>query len=181
MQPAKYRYYIDDVEVFPHTKDLVKEFRRENDKQYFSVSITGDIVLWNADAKKVFTANLDKEFKFVITKDGAAYHTARFTKSDCDMDFSVCSCKIKLTTDDVYSILEAKAENEYDLMKLNINKQNLRMLKHPAIQVYVPGENSIGCIKPLTTYWETEVVEATENTDLLKNKYHLQKLQTLKT
>ena len=62
MQPAKYRYYIDDVEVFPHTKDLVKEFRRENDKQYFSVSITGDIVLWNADAKKIFTAYLDKEF-----------------------------------------------------------------------------------------------------------------------
>lgn len=180
MQPAKYRYYIDDVEVFPHTKDLVKEFRRENDEQYFSVSITGDIVLWNADAKKIFTANLDKEFKFVITKDGATYYTARFTKSDCDMDFSTCNCKIKLTTDDAYSLLEAKAENEYDLMKLSIDRQNLKMTKHPAIQVYVPGENSIGCIKPLTTYWETEVVEATENTDLLKNKYHFAEASNFK-
>lgn len=180
MQPAKYRYYLDDVEVFPHTKDLTKEFSRENDKQYFSVSISGDIVLWNADAKRIFTANLDKEFKFVITKDGVAYYTARFTKSDCDMDFSTCNCKIKLTTDDAYSLLEAKAENEYDLMKLSIDRQNLKMTKHPAIQVYVPGENSIGCIKPLTTYWETEVVEATENTDLLKNKYHFAEASNFK-
>lgn len=167
MQPAKYRFYLNDTEVFPVYKNLTKKLTKDTDNLFFRTSIEGDIYLYGIE--------LDINTKYVLTiqvyinGEWKEYCKSTFSKTDCEINYDKGYNKIKLSELDEYTDVLNNQENTYNLLDLPIATKSVRIDKRPMLQIYIPGVDTVGCF--LSNIWFEQECTAVDSENELINTY----------
>lgn len=174
MQPIKYRFYINDAEIFPVYKKLTKKLTKDSGNLFFRTKIEGDIYLYNI--------NLDINTKYIlvikeyINGEWKEYSRNSFSKTDCEINYDKGYVKIKLSELDDYTDILNKQENTYNILDLPIATQSISIDKRPMFQVYIPGSSTVGCF--LSSVWFEQECEIVNDENALIDKYKFGKSTT---
>lgn len=161
----------------PHYKELSKKFSKENNQQFFRVSLEGKISIFKDNYSFVKNSSLNDQLGFFIQRldldenEWYEFYKGQFNKTDCILDYERKKCELKLTHLDSYSNIMDKYENTYDLIKLKPEITKINMYKRMLLQVYIKGADSITNFFG-GTYWEDDVIEAIDSDDDLVKKYY---------
>lgn len=183
MQKPKYKFTIDDIQVYPHYKELTKKLAPESGQKFFRTTLEGKLTLYGSDFLYVFESGIETEHVFKIFRIDAVgneslYFTGYFNKTDCKFDKDRRECELKLSSKDQYTELLNNYDKTYDLVKLKTALSRLNITKRPLVQVYIRGSNTISNFIG-GTYWESDVSTSVDDDDQLKNKYYFSYIRTL--
>lgn len=163
-------------QAFPVYKDdLAIDFAQESGQQFFRRKLNGKITFQNSDYTRIHNAAFDAEFcvEILISYNGgqtwASYWVGAFWKTDCEFNDDNETVVVSPTVKDAYVALLAGMDKEYNLIDLKPAINKIRYDKRPMIQVYVPGQTTIGCF--LSGMWWEQECEAITDVDALKNTY----------
>lgn len=172
-----YKFELNSRQTFPVYKDdLEKEFEQEQNQQFFRGKLTGKLIFTGPDYAWIVAQVFD--FQFLLTiyisydrgNTWSEYWNGTFWKTDCEFDDDSESVTVTPTVHDQYNDVLAGLEKEYNLIDLLPEIVQVRADKRPMIQVYVPGQTSIGCF--LSGMWWEEECTAIDNESDLVNKYY---------
>lgn len=180
MKPIQYKFIIQaDGEsrvVTPAYKsDLSLEYELESGQQFFRKKFSGKLAFIRDDYDYLNEKDFNTEFVLLLqeSKDGgktwSEYYRGKFMKTDCTWNDDNKKCEVNPNVYDEYNDVVAGLDKEYNLIKLSPEIKRLTIKKRPLIQVYLPGESVISCFLG-GTYWEQDVIEATEDEEYLVNK-----------
>ena len=160
------------LRAYPIYSDLAKDFEQESGQQFFREKLSGKLKFESADYARIVAAAFDAQFglKIYISYNAGQtwtqYWNGEFWKTDCEFDVDAQTVTVTPTVKDAYTDVLAGLENEYNLLDLAPEIVPLSLDKRPILQIYRPGNTSIGQILfGSNTYWETEC-EAFDGTDL---------------
>lgn len=182
MKPIQYRFIIqygensEQREVHPAYKnDLSKEYELESNQQFFRQKLSGKLAFIRDDYDFLNQQDFNTEFILLLqeSKDGGKtwndFYRGKFMKTDCTWNDDDKKCEVNPNVYDEYNDVIAGLDKEYNLIKLSPEIKRLTIKKRPLIQVYLPGESVISCFLG-GTYWEQDVIEATDDEEYLVNK-----------
>lgn len=170
----KYKYidFIYNIQAInPVYKSLTKRYGKESGQEFFRETLEGNITLQGDDFLKVYNAELNTSFAFLMYKDTTLYFRDFFTKVSCTFDYEKRTCKPKLLKRDQYAPIMDKYDTVYDLYKLRVPTATVGLLKRPAIQIYVAGSQKVTTTLD-GVFWEGEVTEELSDAKELDTKYH---------
>lgn len=154
--------YKDDVEI---------SFEQESNQEFFRRKLTGKLVFIRGDYQRIVGASFDAEFGLSISisydagQTWTAYWDGTFFKTDCSFDMDNESVTVTPSVKDPYTAVLAGLEKEYDLIQLAPEINAVKLDKRPMIQVYVPGQTTIGCF--LSGMWWEQECEAVTDINVL--------------
>lgn len=162
-----------------YSDDLAKEYEKEQNEEFYRAKLSGKLTFMTDDYAFIMSSAFDTRFsiKIFISYDAGAawseYWSGRFWKTDCEIDEDAETIKVGPEVYDEYTDVLAGLENEYDLLDLQPEIEQLTVTKRPMIQVYVPGQTVMGCFLS-GMYWEQEC-EAIDDENALVKKYYFAK------
>lgn len=172
-----YKFELNSRQTFPVYKDdLEKEFEQEQNQQFFRGKLTGKLIFTGPDYAWIVAQVFDFQFLLTIyiSYNGgdtwSEYWNGTFWKTDCEFDDDSKTVTVTPTVHDQYNDVLAGLEKEYNLIDLLPEIVQVRADKRPMIQVYVPGQTSIGCF--LSGMWWEEECTAIDNESDLVNRYY---------
>lgn len=184
----KYKFELEvgstKKEVFPIYKDdLAKDYELESNEQFYRIKLSGKITLLNEDYAfvmgkpfdTIFILNVYQSVDFGNTYD--MYCKAKFTKTDCEIDYNNKKITINPQIYDDYNDILSGLEKEFNLIELAPKIERLTVLKRPLIQIYVAGDNVLSNVIG-GVYWEQDVNEPTTDENLILTKYHFSRVVT---
>lgn len=158
-------------QVYPaYGDDLAKEFTMESNEMFFRAKLSGDLTFVGPDFTTINSAAFDAKFSLVmyISYDRGTtwteYWRGKFYKTDCDFDADDRNVVVKPQVDDDYEAVIAGMDKEYSLIELAPECVSVNYDKRPLVQVYVPGEEVIGCF--LSNMWWEQECESVLETDM---------------
>ena len=158
-------------QVYPaYGDDLAKEFTMESNEMFFRAKLSGDLTFVGPDFTTINSAAFDAKFSLVmyISYDRGTtwteYWKGKFYKTDCDFDADDRNVVVKPQVDDDYEAVIAGMDKEYNLIELAPECVSVNYDKRPLVQVYVPGEEVIGCF--LSNMWWEQECESVLETDM---------------
>lgn len=164
-------------QAFPiYGEDLAKDFNRESGQQFFRAKLTGNLTFENADYTFITAQAFDAEFglEIFISYDAGqtweSYWTGAFWKTDCEFDLDAQTVKVNPAVSDRYTAVLAGLDKEYNLIELAPEILPVKADKRPMLQIYVPGETTVGCF--LSGIWWEQECEAITDLSALTNTYH---------
>ena len=177
-----YRFLLsaggDTQQAFPVYKDdIAIEYALEQNQEFFRGKLSGKFVFEQNDYTFIVNRAFDTKFEFTIQisyNAGASwtqYWKGKFYKTDCEFDGDNETVSVTPSVDDAYEAVIAGLEKEFDLIQLAPAIAPVKVDKRPMVQVYVPGQTSIGCFLP-GIWWEQEC-KAVEERDI--EDYHFAK------
>lgn len=177
----KYRFTLTidggtERNVFPvYGTNLTKEYAKESNEQFFRAKLSGELVFTGAEYALIRRAPLETLFGIIIyiSLDAGAswaeYWRGEFWKTDCDFNDDDKTATVKPGVVDAYTAILAGTEKEYNLLDLLPEIVPISADKRPLLQIYVPGQTSIGCF--LSGMWWEQPCEAVNNYSELTSKY----------
>ena len=163
--------------VFPiYGDDLAKEFEKESGQQFFRAKLSGNLTFENADYSFITAQAFDTEFglEIFISYDAGqtwtSYWRGNFWKTDCVFDIDAGTVVVQPTVLDQYTDVLAGLDKEYNLVELAPEIVPIKADKRPMLQIYVPGETTVGCF--LSGIWWEQECEAITDLSALTNTYH---------
>lgn len=183
MYKPKYKFFINEVPVYPHYKELSKKLALESGQKFFRTTLEGKMTLYGADYLLVKESGIETEHIFKMYKvdqvgNETLYYQGYFNKTDCKFNYDKRECELKLSPKDEYTDLLNNYGKTYDLVKLNTELTRINFTKRPLVQVYIKGSNTISNFIG-GTYWEADVSSAVDDAEALKNKYFFSYNRTL--
>lgn len=158
--------------VYPHYKQLKKNYKKESGEVFFREQLSGKISLHGSDYEFIKNTPLGNDMAInVYNKDDNKIATANFNKTDCKFDDFRKAVELKLSFNDKYTKILDALENTYDLIKLAPAITPIKMTKRSIMQIYIQGENTISSYAG-GTYWETEVDSPVDDADELERHYY---------
>lgn len=173
----KFNKIYETSKIKPYYKTLSKKYAKENEQEFFRISLDGKINLYGQDYEIIQKSSLDDNLLFYIEKLNVntnkwnSYFKGQFNKSDCKFDHERKKCELKFTALDKYSNIIDGYENSYNLVKLSPEISKITLYKRAVTQVYIRGAKSFSNFFS-GTYWEDDVVEAKHNHWDIINNYH---------
>lgn len=160
-ESANFSAYVSS-RVFPNFGDNVaKEYSKESGWEYFREKLNGEFTFTGPDYSYIAAQPFDHKFNFAvkISYDGGItwdpYWRGMFWKTDCKINEDDKNVVVTPSSEDVYSALVDGMDKEFDLIPLAPEIANMKMDERPMIQVYVPGQDVIGCFLS-GMWWEQE-------------------------
>lgn len=167
----------NDMQAFPVYKDdLAIDYEHESGQQFFRGKFSGKLTFVGNDFLRIMAAAFDSEFdlEVLISYDGgqtwASYWTGSFWKTDCEINEDDKTAIVTPALKDRYNKVLAGMDKEYNLIDLKPVISRIKYDKRPMIQVYVPGQTTIGCF--LAGMWWEQECESVLDVNLLKNTYY---------
>ena len=160
----------------PLYKSLSKEIGRGDGEQFYREKLNGELTFVRNDYEYIMASAFDAAILLdvYISYDAGAswslYWTGRFFRADCTIDEQNGIVTVKPSPADRYDAVIAGLDKEYNLIDLKPEITPIKADKRSMIQVYVPGEKTVGCI--LGGMWFEQECEVEENAALLLNSYH---------
>ena len=132
------------VVVCPRYDGLKIKWSRPSGKMYFQKELSGNIKFWGVDFETVQACALRTKFTLVVY-DRRMGEIARcdFLKTDCKWDINHATCEVDVSSWNPYKKIEASKDEEYNLVKLNLNKHALNFWRYPLFQTYVRGSSEV--------------------------------------
>lgn len=172
----------DSQAAFPLWKtDLSKEYTKENQQQFFRTKMSGKLTFVDADFDFIRTKPIDTEFKletFISYDNGvtwSSYMKGHFWKTDAEFDLDARTCVVTPEADDDYTAVLNGIEKEFNLIKLAPQIVPIHYDKRPMLQIYVAGQDVVGCFLS-GMWWEEQTEESTTDITKLANTYHFAKI-----
>ena len=163
--------------VYPIYKgDLAKEYNKEQNEQFYRATLEGKLTFQRDDYAWILAQAFDFEYilKLYISYDAGysweEYWVGNFWKTDCDFDEDSQTVIVQPTVKDQYTEVLAGIEKEFNLIDLAPEMAMIRADKRPMIQVYIPGDSTVGCLLAGMS-WEQECDVVTDE-DALVNTYN---------
>lgn len=183
MYKPKYKFFVNEVQVYPHYKELSKKLALESGQKFFRTTLEGKITLYGADYLLIKESGIETEHTFKMYRvdqvgNETLYYQGYFNKTDCKFNYDKRECELKLSPKDEYTDLLNNYGKTYDLVKLNTELTRINFTKRPLVQVYIKGSNTISNFIG-GTYWEADVSSAVDDDNQLKNKYFFSYNRTL--
>ena len=163
--------------VYPIYKaDLAKEYNREQNEQFYRATLEGKLTFQRDDYVWILAQAFD--FEYIITLyisynagySWNEYWTGSFWKTDCDFDEDSQTVIVKPTVKDQYTDVLAGIDKEFNLIDLAPEMAMVKADKRPMIQVYIPGDSTVGCFLAGMS-WEQECDIVTDEQALV-NTYN---------
>lgn len=161
----KYRFYIDDIQVYPvFPASTSLRYDRDDKRVFLRLKLNGVFTLLHgkrSDFYVVWAKTLDHEFTFraEYIVDGSVEETINgtFYKTDCRFDVDNKKCEIQVTTIDKYDKLLRGIDKEFQLVtELQPPTYTVAYKKQPLIQIAFPYHsvlyNQVG-----NTSWVTDL------------------------
>lgn len=165
----------DTRQAFPIYKDdLAIDYELQQNEEFYRGRLTGKLTFESADYSFIRGKSFDTQFNLVIfiSRDAGitwnTYWIGEFWKTDCQFDEDNRTVIVTPTVNDRYNAILAGMDKEYNLIELAPVIVPIKADKRPMVQVYIPGQTSIGCFLP-GIWWEQEC-EAVEE-DRIEDYY----------
>lgn len=180
-----YRFELDGVACSPvWGQDLAKSYELQAQEQFYRASLTSNLTFVSGDYAMIMAMPIDHQFSLSLYisydrgQNWSLYWQGTFWKTDCDINEDDQRIIVKPSPKDVYSDVIAGMDREYNLIELAPEIARVKADRRPMMQIYVPGEHTIGCFLS-GMWWEQECKEV-EASDLgptyhfgLKGNYRL--------
>lgn len=160
--------------AFPVYKDdLSKDYELQSNERFFRAKLSGKLTFESPDYNRIVSAAFDTQFllEIYISYDAGqtwtAYWSGTFWKTDCDFDDDSKTVTVTPTVNDRYNDVLAGLEKEYNLIDLLPEIVQIKADKRPMVQVYVPGQNVIGCFLS-GMWWEQETDPESDESKLIE-------------
>ena len=178
--------YVGDARSFPiYKSDLAKEYEKESGQEFFRAKLSGKLTFESNDYAFIVSKAFDTQFLLEIFisynagQSWASYWRGTFWKTDCEFDGDAETVVVQPTVLDQYNDILAGLDKEYNLIDFAPSMAQIKADKRPMIQVYVPGQNVIGCFLS-GMWWEQEAEPESDETKLVNNFYFsLNKVMTI--
>ena len=184
----KFTLAINDGEagqVYPaYGDDLTKEYSLESNQMFFRAKLSGKLTFVGADYTTINAAAFDAKFSLTIYKSdngGSTWETywnGKFYKTDCEFDEDDRTIVVTPNVDDAYEAVLAGLSKEFNLIDLAPECKNVTYDRRPMVQIYVPGEESIGCFLS-SMWWEQECESVLETDEVTISGHNYNKLEYL--
>lgn len=155
--------------------DLALEFNRVENQQFFRRTLSGKLTFQGSDYTDIVTAAFDTQFLIDISisydmgNSWSLYWSGTFWKTNCEFDADSQTVVVQPEPLDKYNEVLAGLDKEFNLIDLAPEIFPIKLDKRPCIQIYVPGQTSIGCV--LSGMWWEQPCEAITNEADLVNVY----------
>lgn len=165
-----------------YKSDLGIEYALEQNQEFYRGKLSGKLTFEADDYDFIRVQAFDTQFSLVlsISYDGGSswsnYWIGQFWKTDCQFNEDDQTVVVTPSVNDRYNAVLAGLDKEYNLIDLTPVIQPVKLDKRPMIQVYVPGQEVIGCF--LSGMWWEQECEAVEDESALQNTYHFYKNKT---
>ena len=163
--------------VYPiYKEDLAKEYNKEQNEQFYRATLEGKLTFQRDDYAWILAQVFDFEYilKLYISYDAGyswdEYWTGNFWKTDCDFDEDSQTVIVQPTVKDQYTDVLAGIEKEFNLIDLAPEMAIIKADKRPMVQVYIPGDSTVGCFLAGMS-WEQECDVVTDEQALV-NTYN---------
>jgi len=174
-----YKFIFDDdgtdLAVFPtYGSNNAMSFEKEGGQEFFRRKLSGQLKFTGPDYAYIVAQAFDHEFKMQMQisydrgQTWTPYWNGKFYKTDCEFNDDDKVVTVTPTTDDDYNAVIAGLEKEFDLISLAPEIVPVKMDKRPMIQVYIPGESSIGCFLS-GMWWEQECTPESNESALVND------------
>lgn len=163
--------------VYPiYKEDLAKEYNKEQNEQFYRATLEGKLTFQRDDYAWILAQAFDFEYiiTLYISYDAGyswdEYWVGNFWKTDCDFDEDSQTVIVQPTVKDQYNDVLAGMEKEFNLIDLAPEVAMIKADKRPMIQVYIPGDSTVGCLLAGMS-WEQECDVVTDENALV-NTYN---------
>ena len=165
--------------------DLAKDFEKESGQEFFRAKLSGKLTFESDDYTFIVSKAFETQFVLEIFisynagQSWTSYWRGTFWKTDCEFDGDAETVVVQPTVLDQYNDILAGLDKEYNLIDLAPSMAQIKADKRPMIQVYVPGQNVVGCFLS-GMWWEQEAEPESDETKLVNNFYFsLNKVMTI--
>lgn len=182
---SSYSDYVTPIAYPVYKDDLVKDFEKESNQEFFRAKLSGKLTFQSLDYDFIVAQPFDFQFVLEIFisynagQSWTSYWRGTFWKTDCEFDNDAKTVVVQPTVWDQYNDVLAGMDKEYNLIELTPEIVPVRADKRPMIQVYVPGQSVIGCFLS-GMWWEQEAEPESDETKLVNDfKFSLNKVFTI--
>lgn len=173
----RYTSFTVDQYSFPvYKEDLAKEYNKEQNEQFYRATLEGKLTFQRDDYAWILAQAFDFEYiiTLYISYDAGyswdEYWVGNFWKTDCDFDEDSQTVIVQPTVKDQYTDVLAGIEKEFNLIDLAPEMAMIKADKRPMVQVYIPGDSTVGCFLAGMS-WEQECDVVTDEQALV-NTYN---------
>lgn len=182
---SSYSDYVTPIAYPVYKDDLVKDFEKESNQEFFRAKLSGKLTFQSLDYDFIVAQPFDFQFVleiFISYNAGqtwTSYWRGTFWKTDCEFDDDAKTVVVQPTVWDQYNDVLAGIDKEYNLIELAPEIVPVKADKRPMIQVYVPGQSVVGCFLS-GMWWEQEAEPESDETKLVNDfKFALNKVMTI--
>lgn len=158
----------DAQQVFPIYKDdITLDFEQESNQEFFRRKMSGKLTFVRQDYMLISSATFDSQFtiEVFISYDAGqswqSYWIGEFWKTDCTFNDDDQTVVVNPSVKDDYTDILAGLDKEYNLIDLAPVINEVSIDKRMMIQIYVPGETTVGCF--LSGMWWEQECEAVDD------------------
>lgn len=135
------------VVVCPRYDNLKLKDSKPSGKMYYKKSLSGTVKFLGVDFTTIYSCALRTKYTLVVYQHSVGEIVrATFRKTDCKWDVNHQIAEVDIAADDPYKKIEDNKDNEYNLVKLGLEKKALSLYVYPQNQVYFQYDNKISCI-----------------------------------
>lgn len=170
------------VQAFPVWKSgLSLDTEKESMQEFFRTKMNGKLLFLAADYRFISQNVFDTKFglKLSISYNNGStwreYWTGEFWKTDCEFSDDDQTCEVTPSPVDGYTAILDGQEKEFNLIDLIPEIAHIKADKRPMVQIYVAGQDVVGCFLS-GIWWEEQTEESTTNEVELANTYHFAKI-----
>ena len=166
-----------EQQAFPVYKDdLSLNYEHPSGQEFFQRKLNGKLTFIKTDYTFITSQVFDAQFglKIYISYNAGSswtlYWTGKFFKTNCEFSDDDQTCVVTPDVDDLYSIVMAGLDHEYDLIQLKPVIDQVKLDKRPLVQVYIPGKEVVGCF--LSNMWWEQECEAVQENETIEGGYN---------
>lgn len=125
--------------VHPAYDSLKMKYSRQSGEMYYNKDIDTEFTLINDECDIVKQSSYYTKFVLEIYDRGTKIAEGAFRKTECKFDNDKRTAKFSVNANVLYELIESKKGDEYDLIKLGLEKRNLSYTIYPMVQYYELG------------------------------------------
>lgn len=132
------------VVVCPRYDNLKTKQNKPSGKMYYKKDLSGTIKFLGVDFWTIYNCALRTRFTLVVYQHGKGEVVrATFRKTDCKWDVSHKIATVDIQAADPYKKIEDNKDNEYNLVKLGLEKKAINGYIWPQMQAYFQDDDII--------------------------------------
>jgi len=128
------------ITVCPRYDGLKLKWSRPSGQMYYTEDISGTVKFLGVDFHTINACALNTQFTFIVYQNRVEVGRSIFKKTDCKWDIDHGVVEVDVSVYDKYKKFQDKKDEEYNLIKLGLEKKQLSLKVYPSRQIYVEGD-----------------------------------------
>jgi len=124
------------ITVCPRYDGLKLKWSRPSGQMYYTEDISGTVKFLGVDFQTINACALNTQFTFIVYQNRVEVGRSIFKKTDCKWDIDHGVVEVDVSVYDKYKKFQDKKDDEYNLVKMGIDKHRLNMYVYPQNQIY---------------------------------------------